>query len=184
MTRQNVIDHYENKLVCANGEPVAQMYVPLGYAKLPHACDADPFYASSGAAAFDLHAAPIVQPTKRKQDAIVIDSGETVVIPTGLIFDIPEGYELQIRPRSGLSLNTDLVIKNSPGTVDSDYTGEIMIIMKNTGKESELIRRGERIAQAVLAPVTRAVFNKKTVAEIEAKSTARGNKGFGSTGKQ
>lgn len=186
MTRQNVIDHYESKIdgstINASKLTSGTLHVRLSYAKLPHACDAEPFYASSGAAAFDLHAAP-VKIDGSLREFVTINGGETMVIPTGLVFDIPEGYELQIRPRSGLSVKTDLMIKNSPGTVDSDYTGEVKIIMKNGGELAEVIRRGDRIAQAVLAPVTRVAFNKKTVAEIEAKNTARGNKGFGSTGK-
>lgn len=126
-----------------------------------------PQYQSLSAAGFDLHAV----------DNYVIMPNETVLISTGLIFDIPVGYELQIRPRSGLSAKTKLRVANSPGTIDSDYKQEVKIIIENIGSLVSIIDKGDRVAQAVLAPVTRAEIVE--VDEIE--DTGRG--GLGSTGK-
>lgn len=113
--------------------------------------------------------------------------GQTKLIKTGIAFDIPEGYEIQVRPRSGLSLKTGLRVANAPGTVDADYTGECCVIMTNTDQESTLgiiclgnmIKRGDRIAQAVLCPVI--ICEVEEVEEL--KATARGEGAFGSTGK-
>lgn len=126
-----------------------------------------PQYQSLGAAGFDLHAV----------DNYVIMPNETVLISTGLIFDIPVGYELQIRPRSGLSAKSKLRVANSPGTIDSDYKQEVKIIIENIGSLVSIIDKGDRVAQAVLAPVTRAEIVEVDVVE----ESARG--GFGSTGK-
>lgn len=126
-----------------------------------------PQYQSLGAAGFDLHAV----------DNYVIIPNETVLISTGLIFDIPVGYELQIRPRSGLSAKTKLRIANSPGTIDSDYKDEVKVIIENTGSLVSIIDKGDRVAQAVLAPIVRAEIVEVDVVE----ESARG--GFGSTGR-
>ena len=100
-------------------------------------------------------------------------------IPTGLFFEIPEGYEAQIRPRSGLALKWGVTLLNSPGTIDSDYRGELEVIIINTGSESFTVKNGDRIAQMVISPVARAV-----ISEAEQLSeTERGAGGFGSTGK-
>lgn len=129
-----------------------------------------PEYKTEGAAGFDLVAA----------EDVTINAGETVTVPTGLAFEIPEGYELQIRPRSGLSLKTPLRIANSPGTIDSDYRGEVKIIITNTGQCDDYynIYKGDRIAQGVIVPVMRAEFEEVD----ELSETSRGYGGFGSTG--
>ena len=128
-----------------------------------------PKYQSKQASGFDLHVI----------NDCVLKPGETHLISTGLAFDIPEGYEIQIRPRSGLSAKTGLRVCNSPGTVDQDFRGEVKIIMANTGNLIEIIDKGDRIAQAVLAPVVQA----EIVEVEEINQTERGSGGFGSTGK-
>ncbi len=129
-----------------------------------------PEYKSAGAAGADLRA--------RLASALVLAPGERSAVPTGLRVEIPEGYELQVRPRSGLALEKGLTCLNSPGTIDSDYRGEIKVILINLGAEAVEIRDGDRIAQLVLAPVSRALF--QTAAALS--GTARGSGGFGSTG--
>jgi dUTP pyrophosphatase len=129
-----------------------------------------PAYATAGAAAMDLLAAV---------DApLVLAPGARAAVPTGLMMALPAGHELQIRPRSGLALNHGLLVANAPGTVDEDYRGEIKVILLNAGDVAFTITRGSRIAQAVLAPVTRVVW--REVEELD--ETARGAGGFGSTG--
>lgn len=104
--------------------------------------------------------------------------GERVLIPTGLTIALPPGYELQVRPRSGLALRHGITLPNTPGTIDEDYRGEIGIILLNTGREAFVVERGARVAQAVLAPVSRAVWE-----EVETlDATERNIGGFGSTG--
>ena len=127
-----------------------------------------PSYATGGAAGMDLLAAV---------DCVLVPSIPTL-IQTGLTIAVPPGHELQIRPRSGLALKHALTVLNSPGTIDEDYRGEIGVIMMNMGRFAYEVKRGERIAQAVLAPVTRAHW--KTVDALD--ETGRGNGGFGSTG--
>ena len=108
----------------------------------------------------------------------MIKPGEQALIPTGIKIAIPEGYEAQIRPRSGLALNQKITIPNSPGTIDADYRGEIMVLLKNNGEDPFTLRFGDRIAQMVFVPVVQANF-------IEVKQldeTKRGSGGFGSTG--
>lgn len=112
-------------------------------------------------------------------ESLKIEPGERKLVPTGLSFEIPKGYEVQIRPRSGLSFKTNLFVVNSPGTIDSDYRGEIKIILGNWGREDEVIKHGERVAQMVVAPVTQAQFEMAS----ELGETARGAGGFGSTGR-
>ncbi len=131
-----------------------------------------PAYESKGAAGMDLRAAV--------DDAapMVLAPGKRALVPTGLIFEIPEGYEGQIRPRSGLAFKNGITCLNTPGTIDSDYRGEVKVLLINLGEEPFEISRGMRIAQMVIAPVTQA-----RVAEItEASTTTRGAGGFGSTG--
>ena len=140
--------------------------------KLPHSV-ALPAYATEGAAGFDLHAA-IDAP-------IALRPGERRVIPTGLKVALPEGTELQIRPRSGLALKHGITCLNSPGTVDCDYRGEVGVILVNLGDVPFVINRGERIAQGVLAHYLRADFV-AVATEDELGSTGRGAGGFGSTG--
>lgn len=112
-------------------------------------------------------------------EKLVIKKGERVLVPTGLSFEIPKGYEVQVRPRSGLSYKTSLLVVNSPGTIDADYRGEVKIILGNFGEEDEIIEHADRVAQLVLAPVTQANFE---VAD-NLSNTERGQGGFGSTGK-
>ena len=108
----------------------------------------------------------------------IIKPGEQSLIPTGIKIAIPEGYEAQIRPRSGLALNQKITIPNSPGTIDADYRGEVMVLLRNDGDEAFTLRFGDRIAQMVFVPVVRAKFlDVKTL-----DNTKRGAGGFGSTG--
>lgn len=134
-----------------------------------------PQYQTPKSSGFDFHAIQDVR----------ISPGETKLIHTGLAFSIPDGYELQIRPRSGMSFRTKLRIANTPGTIDSDYIGEIKIIAENIANSDPfsdstiLIKQGDRVAQGVLAPIVQAEF--ETVDEMQ--STTRGAGGLGSTGK-
>jgi dUTP pyrophosphatase len=132
-----------------------------------------PTYETSGSAGMDVRAAvPAAEP-------ITLRPGERATVPTGLSVAIPEGYEIQVRPRSGLAAKHGLTCLNTPGTIDSDYRGEIKVILINLGQEAFVIRRGERIAQLVLAPVTRLAWQAVEVLG----DTARGAGGFGSTGR-
>jgi len=128
-----------------------------------------PAYQSEEAAGFDLHSI----------DDVIIASNERKLISTGLAFDIPAGYEIQIRPRSGLAYKHGITVLNTPGTIDSDYRGEIKVLLINHSNEDFEIKIGDRIAQAVIKEVIQASFE-----EVEELSeTKRGEKGFGSTGK-
>ena len=109
---------------------------------------------------------------------VTLEPGARTLIPLGLKIALPPGFELQVRPRSGLALKHGIIIPNSPGTVDEDYRGELQVIVMNAGTEPFIIERGMRIAQAVLAPVSRAIWAEVT--DLDA--TARGEGGFGSTG--
>jgi dUTP pyrophosphatase len=144
---------------------------PIEVVRLPHAAGLPlPSYATAGAAGMDLLAA-VAAP-------VVIPPGGRALIPTGLCIALPPGHELQVRPRSGLALRHGIAMPNSPGTVDEDYRGELQVILLNAGTVPFTVERGARIAQAVLAPVTRAAWR-----EVEAlPETARGAGGFGSTG--
>jgi dUTP pyrophosphatase len=108
----------------------------------------------------------------------VLAPGARTLVPTGLAIALPPGFELQIRPRSGLALKNGIILPNSPGTIDEDYRGELQVIVMNAGTEPFTIERGMRIAQAVLAPVVRAAWTE--VAALD--ETQRGTGGFGSTG--
>lgn len=112
------------------------------------------------------------------REKMIIEPGQRVLVPTGLAMEIPAGFEIQVRPRSGMSFKTQLLVVNSPGTIDADYRGEIKIIMGNFGKENEIIEHGQRVAQLVFCPVVQAKFTKTT----ELNDTSRGAGGFGSTG--
>ena len=131
-----------------------------------------PFYATEGAAGADIRAS---LPEKK---SMTIKPGERLLVPTGLCMEIPLGYEVQVRPRSGLSLKSDLLIVNSPGTIDCDYRGEVNIIVGNFGKVDYVVEHGLRIAQLVIAPVLQAKF----VSTTDLSETERGTGGFGSTG--
>ncbi|MBV9538907.1 MAG: dUTP diphosphatase [Acidisphaera sp.] len=138
---------------------------------MPHAADLPlPAYATEGAAGMDVLAAV--------EAPVSIEPGGRTLIPTGLRIALPPGYELQIRPRSGLALRHGILLPNSPGTIDEDYRGELQIIVLNAGDAAFTVERGMRIAQAVLAPVVRAVWRETERLE----ETARGAGGFGSTG--
>ncbi|PAF45805.1 deoxyuridine 5'-triphosphate nucleotidohydrolase [Helicobacter sp. 11S02629-2] len=127
-----------------------------------------PLYASSGASGFDLYAC---------EDAY-IDSKSTALINTGIAIEIPTGYEVQVRPRSGLALKHGIFVLNTPGTVDSDYRGELKVILANFGSEGFKVTKGDRIAQGVLAPILQANFIEVQTLE----DSTRGTKGFGSSG--
>ena len=145
--------------------------VILKVKRLSHAKDLPlPAYATPLSSGLDLRAA-IDKPIRVKPL-------ERVLIPTGLILEIPEGYEGQIRPRSGLALKKGLTVLNAPGTIDADYRGEVKVILINLGSEEVVIEPGERIAQLVIAPVQRV----EVVEVQEVTPTERGEGGFGSTG--
>ena len=131
-----------------------------------------PDYATTGSAGMDLRA--------DLKDAVVLQSLERALIPTGLFIELPEGYEAQIRPRSGLAIKFGLTCLNSPGTIDSDYRGEIKVILINLSKEAQTIHHGERIAQMIVSPVTKA----ELILVQQINSTVRDKGGFGHTGKQ
>ena len=130
-----------------------------------------PAYQTEGSAGMDLRAA--VDPP------VTLAPGERVLVPTGLIVEIPSGYEAQVRPRSGLALKHGISLVNAPGTIDSDYRGEIGVILINLGNEPFVIQHNDRIAQMVIAPVTQA----RIVEVNEVNETGRGSGGFGHTGK-
>jgi dUTP pyrophosphatase len=130
-----------------------------------------PGYASAGAAGMDLVAA--------LEEPLTLGPGERAAVPTGIALALPEGYEAQIRPRSGLALKHGLTVLNSPGTIDADYRGEIRVILANLGTEPVTLAHGERVAQLVLAPVSRIAW-----APVDAlPASGRGARGFGSTGR-
>jgi dUTP pyrophosphatase len=148
------------------------MTVPIRVRRLPHGVGLDlPSYATAGAAGMDLLAAVGA--------AVTIVPGGRTLVPTGLVIALPPGYELQIRPRSGLALRHGIVLPNSPGTIDEDYRGEIQVIVLNAGEAPFTVERGMRIAQAVLAPVVRARWDETDRLD----TTARNAGGFGSTGR-
>ena len=133
-------------------------------------CEYEPEYKTDGASGFDLQSIR----------GFWIHPRKTVIVPTGLYVELPKGYELQVRARSGFTVKRDIIVKNGIGTIDSDFRGEIGVILYNVGKRSVYIEKGERIAQAVIMPVIKAKFKK--VKSI--KETKRGSKGYGSTGQK
>ena len=142
--------------------------------RLPHAKGLPlPAYETALAAGMDLRAAV------PEDEPLILRPGSRFPVPTGLAFALPPGFEGQVRPRSGLAFKHGVTCLNSPGTVDADYRGEVKVILINHGEEDFVIRRGERIAQLVIAPVVQAAW-----AEVESlEDTARGTGGFGSTGR-
>ncbi len=142
--------------------------------KLPHFDESfgPPAYETAGAAGMDIKACLGVG------EKIKISPGAKVLIPTGLCVEIPPGLEIQVRPRSGLSYKTQLSVSNSPGTIDSDYRGEIKVILGNIGDKDEIIFHGDRIAQIILAPV----YHIQWEEQEDLSDTNRGNGGFGHTG--
>ena len=147
--------------------------VAVSFLQLPHAAGLPaPSYASADAAGMDLAAAvPDGTP-------VTLVPGAREAIPTGLVLAIPQGFEGQVRPRSGLALKNAITVLNAPGTIDADYRGEVKVILVNLGSEPFEITRGMRIAQLVLAPVSRAAMQQVSALD----ETARGEGGFGSTG--
>lgn len=147
--------------------------ITIQFQRLPDNPDLPlPSYATSGAAAFDLRAAvPANQP-------LTLAPGQRALIPTGFALAIPDGYEMQIRPRSGLALKNGISLVNSPGTIDADYRGPLGIIVINHGEEAFTINRGDRIAQALITPAPQVNFTE--VAFLP--ETTRNSGGFGSTG--
>jgi dUTP pyrophosphatase len=147
------------------------MSVPVKVAvkRLPHGEGLDlPAYATSGAAGMDVVSA----------EDTVLAPGARYPVATGLALAIPQGFEIQVRPRSGLALKHGITVPNTPGTIDSDYRGELKVILINHGTQDFAIARGDRVAQLVLAPVVQAAWDE--VSELDA--TDRGEGGFGSTG--
>ncbi|MCK5930898.1 MAG: dUTP diphosphatase [Fulvimarina manganoxydans] len=130
-----------------------------------------PRYETDGAAGADLRAAIDTD--------LVLQPGARALVPSGLRFAIPDGYEMQVRPRSGLAARQGVTVLNTPGTVDSDYRGEVMVILINLGDQPVTIARGDRIAQIVLSPVTRGTFFEGAALD----ETLRGGGGFGSSGR-
>lgn len=149
-----------------------EMLRPLLQIKKLHPAAQIPAYMSALAAGMDIHALPALPITLRP--------GERCLVPTGLAMAIPAGYEIQLRPRSGLAINQGVSLLNSPGTIDADYRGEIKIILINHGQEDFVIEPGERIAQLILAPVCQAEITVVT----ELSDTLRGAGGFGHTGRE
>jgi len=130
-----------------------------------------PAYETKGSAGMDLYAT--------KDDWIV--PGQITIIPTGIAISMPEDYEAQVRPRSGLAAKHGITVVNTPGTIDSDYRGEIKVILTNLGKQEYQVQRGDRIAQIVFNPIKRIEWN-EVETELELEITERGTGGFGSTG--
>lgn len=134
----------------------------------------DPEYATIGSSAFDLRA--------NLNQSVTLDVGDSILIPTGLHFQLPTNFEIQVRPRSGLAYKHGITVLNSPGTIDADYRGDIGVILINHGKKPFVIEHGERIAQAVIATVMgKTIVNLNRVESID-NNTERGDGGFGSTG--
>ena len=143
--------------------------VPVRIKRLPHGEGlALPAYATPGSAGMDVLAA----------EDVTLAPGGRHAVASGFSVAIPEGYEIQVRPRSGLALKHGISVPNTPGTIDSDYRGELKVILINHGRDPFVIARGDRVAQLVLAPVTHALWDE--VAELD--DTVRGAGGFGSTG--
>lgn len=145
--------------------------VSVAVKRLPHNADLPlPAYESAAAAGMDLPAAV--------EQELTLAPGERALVPTGLAIALPDGYEAQVRPRSGLAARNGITVLNTPGTVDADYRGEVKVILANLGNEDFTIERGMRIAQMVIAPVIQAVWQEAD----SLPETARGEGGFGSTG--
>ncbi len=145
----------------------------LKLVRLPHGGDMPlPAYETAGAAGMDVRAAVA------EGEPLVLSPGDRTLVPTGFVFEIPQGFEAQIRPRSGLAFKNGITCLNTPGTIDSDYRGEVKVLLVNLGHEPFEITRGMRIAQMVIAPVVQA----EVTEAFETSETVRGAGGFGSTG--
>jgi dUTP pyrophosphatase len=148
------------------------MILSLSIHREPEALDLPlPAYATDGAAGMDLYAA--------LENDLLLSPGERASVSTGIRIAVPPGFEAQIRPRSGLAIRHGLSMVNSPGTIDSDYRGVIRVILINHGSEPIILKRGERVGQMVVCPVVRVEWNETT----ELDDTARGDGGFGHTGR-
>jgi dUTP pyrophosphatase len=148
------------------------MSVAVRVMRLPHGEGLPlPSYQSAHAAGLDLVAA------LPEDDPIELEPSDRALVPTGLVIELPQGYEAQVRPRSGLALKHGVTVLNSPGTIDADYRGEVKVLLINLGAETFLIQRGDRIAQLVVSPVTHV----EIVAADGLGATERGKGGFGST---
>lgn len=146
--------------------------IAVAIRRLPHAAGLPlPSYATAGAAGLDLPAAV--------DEPVELEPGARALIPTGFAIQLPDGFEAQVRPRSGLAARHGISIVNAPGTVDADYRGEIMVCLINLGEQRFTVSRGERIAQLVVAPVSRVALREQD----ELDDSARGDAGFGSTGR-
>jgi len=147
--------------------------VEIAIARLPHGADLPlPAYQSARAAGLDLHAAVALDAP------VTIAPGRWAAIPTGLAIALPPGTEAQVRPRSGLAARHGVTVLNAPGTIDSDYRGEVQVLLVNHGREPFTVERGARVAQLVIAPVTAA----RLVETADLEATGRAGAGFGSTG--
>ena len=145
----------------------------VGIVRLAHGAGLPlPAYAPGGSAGMDLRAA------LPEGERLVLKPGKRALVPTGLIFEIPAGFEAQIRPRSGLAYKNGITCLNTPGTIDSDYRGEVQVLLVNLGEDKFVVERGMRIAQIVIAPVVQATITETALAT----ATDRGAGGFGSTG--
>jgi len=150
---------------------VSQAPLAVAIRRLPHGADLPlPDYATAGSAGLDLVAAI--------EGEITLAPGERRLVPAGIAIALPAGYEAQLRPRSGLAVRHGVTLVNSPGTIDADYRGEVKVILVNFGEAPFAVRRGERIAQLVVAPVSAVNFVERESLD----ATERGSKGFGSTG--
>ena len=148
------------------------MAAVLKLKRLPHGEGLPlPAYQTEHAAGADVHAA--------LEGPVMLQAGRWAAIPTGFCYEIPPGYEMQVRPRSGLAAKHGVTVLNAPGTIDADYRGELKVLLINHGREPFEIQRGERIAQIIIAPVSFATFTE--VSELS--DTQRGAAGFGSTGR-
>jgi dUTP pyrophosphatase len=163
MSQNKYLNEEEDKKYSMNENEIFIETIAEEDVSLPH-------YASEGSAGADVRA-------YLSEPAVVLP-GSTMLIPTGLRVGIPEGYEIQVRPRSGLALKHQVTILNAPGTIDSDYRGELKVLLMNHGREPFVVEPGMRVAQLVLAPVVKANF----IRSNELSATARGGGGFGHTG--
>lgn len=150
------------------------MTVTVGIRRLPHSTG-PPERASAGSAGYDLQAAT--------DAAVRIEPGARALIPTGLVLGLPPGYEAQIRPRSGLAYRRGLTVLNAPGTIDSDYRGEVKLLLVNLGRRAITIERGERLAQMVVAAVPEVAFRDDDTLGARPVAGERNDGGFGSTGR-
>lgn len=148
-------------------------HVSIEIKRLPHSEGLPlPSYETEQAVGMDLRAA------LPEDNPMTLDPGKTAMVPTGLAMALPQGFEAQVRPRSGLAAKFGVTVLNSPGTIDSDYRGEVKVILINHGPEAFVINRGDRVAQMVIAPVTQGILQETE----ELPDTERGEGGFGSTG--